>query len=80
MQNEQNLCFISARELTKLIGEKKVSCREVMSAYLERINRINPKINAIVAKLDDEKCFELADEADHQLAKGRPTGPLHGLP
>ena len=41
---------------------------------------MNPTINAIVAKLDDDACLALADEADRRAAKGETLGPLHGLP
>ena len=75
-----NLCFASARELVRLIRERKLSAREVMSAHLEQIRRINPKINAIVAKQNDERCLALADEADRRLARKERLGPLHGLP
>ncbi len=51
-----------------------------MTALLGQIARLNPKINAIVAKLPDEKCLALAEEADRQLARGECVGPLHGLP
>ena len=73
------LCFMKATELAALIRSRKVSAREVMAAHLERINRLNPKVNAIVAKLDDEKCLALADVADQRAARGE-TLPLHGLP
>ncbi len=75
-----NLCFMPARELVNLIGMRKVSSREVMLAHLEQISRVNPKLNAIVAKLDDADCLALADEADRRLARGDRVGPLHGLP
>ncbi len=75
-----DLCFATARDLARMIREKTVSAREVMAAHLAQIARINPKINAIVAKLDDDKCLALADEADRRLARGEPVGPLHGLP
>src|SRR5262245_13052143 len=75
-----NLCFMSARELATLIRSRKVSAREVMAAHLKQINRVNPTINAIVAKLDDDKCFALADDADRRMASGERVGPLHGLP
>jgi amidase len=75
-----DLCFTSAKDLAALIRTKKVSVREVMAAHLERIRRVNPTINAIVAKLDDEKCLALADAADGRIAKGEPLGLLHGLP
>lgn len=51
-----------------------------MRAHLEQIARVNPTINAIVNKLDDEACLALADEADRQLAMGTEVGLLHGLP
>ena len=51
-----------------------------MSAFLAQIERLNPKINAIVAKLADDQCLALADQADRQLARGDTVGPLHGLP
>lgn len=51
-----------------------------MQAHLERINRVNPSVNAIVAKRDDETCLAFADAADRQIAQGGVPGPLHGLP
>jgi len=51
-----------------------------MAAHLARINRLNPSLNAIVARLDDEACLAKADEADRAIAHGDPVGALHGLP
>ena len=76
----EDLCFMSARTLATLIRTRKVSAREVMTAHLARINRLNPRINAIVARLDDRECLALADAADQRVAKKEPLGPLHGLP
>src|SRR5262245_51643700 len=73
------LCFMSARELARSIREGKLSAREVMTAHLQQIGRWNGKLNAIVAKLDDEKCLALADAADRQQSRRAPLGPLHGL-
>src|SRR6185295_19039073 len=78
--SDQEMCFMSARQLAALIRERKLSSHEVMSAFLRQIARLNPKINAIVAKLDDEQCLALADNADRQLARGEKAGPLYGLP
>lgn len=75
-----DICFASARELAAAIRNRKVSAREIMSAHLAQIARLNPKINAIVAKLSDDQCLALADDADRQLARGDAVGPLHGLP
>lgn len=74
------LCFASARELAGQIRARRVSAREVMTAFLSQINRLNPHLNAIVAKLDDQSCLALADAADRTLARGDAVGPLHGLP
>ena len=75
-----DICFMSARDLTSLIRARKLSAREVMAAHLARINRVNPKVNAIVAKLDDEQCLSLADAADQRAARGDVLPALHGLP
>lgn len=74
------LCFTSARDLARLIRSRAVSAREVMSAFLRQIARLNPHVNAIVAMLPDDGCLALADEADRRLARGEAVGPLHGLP
>ncbi len=71
---------MSARELAARIHAREISAREVMRAHLDRIARINPRVNAIVSKLPDEACLALADEADRRLARGDAVGPLHGLP
>ncbi|HEY2922782.1 MAG TPA: amidase family protein, partial [Candidatus Binatia bacterium] len=71
---------MSACELAQLIRARSISAREVMTAFLRQIERINPRINAIVAKLDDDKCLALAEEADRRLARGEEVGLLHGLP
>jgi amidase len=75
-----DLVFMTATELARLLRSHAVSAREVMAAHLERIAHVNPKLNAIVAKLDDEHCLALADEADKRAASGAPLPPLHGLP
>jgi len=51
-----------------------------MQATLAQIARVNPRVNAIVARLDDARCLALADAADARLARGERVGALHGLP
>lgn len=77
---DPDLCFLCGRELASLIRSRQLSARELMTAYLRQIERINPSMNAIVAKLDDRSCLALADEADRALANRKSVGPLHGLP
>ncbi len=75
-----DICFMTAVELATKIAGKELSAREVMTAHLDQISRINPQVNAIVSKLDDDQALALADEADRKQASGAPLGPLHGLP
>lgn len=73
------LCFLTATELAHLIRTKVLSCREVMEAHLAQIERVNPKVNAIVTLLP-ERALEHARQADEALASGEEVGLLHGLP
>ncbi len=74
------LCFMNACDLARMLRDGQVSAREVMTAHLRQIERLNPKLNAIVAKLPDEQCLALADTADRNRARGEALGALHGLP
>jgi amidase len=73
------LCDLTAIELATRIRKKQVSAREVMAAHLARIERVNPKINAIVT-LVAERALAGARAADDLQARGGPFGVLHGLP
>jgi amidase len=74
-----DLCFLTATELAHHIRTTAISCREVMEAHLAQIERVNPKVNAIVTLLP-ERALEHARRADESLARGDEIGPLHGLP
>jgi len=73
------LCFQTASDLAWLIAKKEVSAREVMEVHLAHIDRVNPKVNAIVTLLA-EPAMAWAQEADERQARGEALGPLHGLP
>jgi amidase len=73
------LCDLSAVELAARVRRKEVSAREVMSAHLARIERVNGAVNAIVT-LVAERALADAARADEQMARGGPAGVLHGLP
>lgn len=77
--SNQEICFLPATELARHIRSKELSAQEVMSAHLHQIERINPKVNAIVTLLP-ERAIEGARAADDALAHGQEVGPLHGLP
>jgi amidase len=74
-----DLCFTSATELAAMLRSKKVSAREVMQAHLAQIERVNPAVNSIVTLVADRAMADAA-AADEELARGKPRGPLHGLP
>ena len=75
----QEICFLSAEELVKRMRSKELSAAEVMQAHLSQIDRINPKVNAIVTLLP-EQAMALARSADEAVVKGKELGCLHGLP
>ena len=79
MSTADELCDLTAIELATRIRRRQVSAREVMSAHLARIERVNPKINAIVTLVAD-RAMAAAAKADEQQAHGAALGPLHGLP
>jgi amidase len=76
---DDDLCTRPATELAALVRTRELSARELMDAHLDRIERLNPELNAIVT-LDPEGARAAADAADARLAAGEPVGPLHGLP
>jgi amidase len=69
----------TARRLAAAIRSRELSAREVMSWHLQRIEALNPELNAIVT-LRPEAALEEAAAADERAAGGQPLGPLHGLP
>src|SRR5687768_3910257 len=73
------LCFMSATSLAEMIRRKKLSARELLDAHLKQIERVNPKVNAIVTLVPDQALAK-AKQCDEAAAKGRFLGRLHGLP
>lgn len=73
------LCAMGATELAGLIARREVSSVEVVRAHLERIEEVNPRVNAIVRRLDESALGEAA-AADRAVAEGKALGPFHGVP
>jgi amidase len=71
--------YQSASRLCALIRERKVGCLELLDHYLDRIERYNGVINAVVW-MDKRAARRRARLADAALANGESWGPLHGLP
>src|SRR5579864_708506 len=62
-----------------MIRDREVSSREVIQAHLDRIEAVNPHLNAIV-RLLPEQALAAADAADRAVAAETALGPLHGVP
>jgi amidase len=75
-----DIVTMDAVVLAGAIRSRQVSCVEVMSAYLDHIEKLNPAVNAIVALQDRAGLLAQAGERDAQLARGEAVGPLHGFP
>lgn len=71
--------FQSASELARMIRAKQISSRELTDLYIERIERLDGAVNAVVVR-DFERARQAADAADRALAAGEALGPLHGIP
>ena len=67
-------------KLSHAIKGKKVSCIEVMFAYLDHIDIFNPRVNAIISMQPREASLAEARERDAQLARGEHLGWMHGFP
>ena len=68
-----------AANLAQAIRTRAISARDAVSAALDRLAAVNPRINAIVETLGDE-ALAAATDADEQVRRGEPLGPLHGVP
>src|SRR6202035_5996900 len=77
MRND--LHFKPAYELAAMIRRRELKPSELMAATIERIEQINPKVNAFVALRSDQAMAE-ARALDDKIARKEEIGPLAGLP
>ncbi|NBW55726.1 MAG: amidase, partial [Betaproteobacteria bacterium] len=71
---------LSANELSQAIHAKQLSCHEVMQAYLQRVDQVNPRFNALVSLQDPLTLLAQANACDEELRQGHSRGWLHGMP
>jgi len=77
---DDELCWLSATELATRIRRRRVSPVEVVDAVLDRIARVNPRLNAYVTLTADE-ARAAAKAAEQALGRrSARLGPLHGVP
>jgi amidase len=74
-----DICFLPATELARRIRAREISVTEVVDAHLAQIERVNPRVNALVT-LTAERARDEARAKDAALARGEVPGPLFGLP
>jgi aspartyl-tRNA(Asn)/glutamyl-tRNA(Gln) amidotransferase subunit A len=74
-----DLCFTPATELARLFRERQLSPLELTRDVLERIERLNPRINAFCT-LTADAALAAAREAEQAVVRGQARGPLHGVP
>jgi amidase len=70
----------TARDLAAAIAARRVSAVEVNTAFLDRIDAVNPQLNAVVGMRSRAAILAEAAAADQAVASGAVPGPLHGLP
>ena len=75
-----DIVMMDAVSLGRAIASRTVSCAEVMTAFLDHIDAVNPAVNAIVALQDRGALMAQARTADDQVRRGEIKGPLHGFP
>ena len=75
-----DIVMMDALPLGRAIRARQLSCVEVMNAYLDHIERFNPKVNAIISMRERKALVAEATLRDEQLKRGEDMGPLHGMP
>ena len=76
---DSELCFAPATELRSKIDNKEISIIELTQLFLDRIQLLNPKLNAYLT-VCEEQALASAQEAQEAIEQGQHRGPLHGIP
>lgn len=75
----EDVLYLSAVELGERIHSRRLSPVELTQAYLDRIQRYGPMLNAF-ATVTPDVALAQAREAEQEISRGRIRGPLHGVP
>ena len=79
VSSKTELHRLGASALARLVATGEVSASELVQAYIERIEAVNPSLNALVVPLFEQARAE-ASRADEARSQGQSLGPLHGVP
>ena len=77
--SDVDIAFSTVGELGAMLRAKRISSVELTNLYLGRLERLGPKLNAVVTVMHERALSEAAS-ADRELASGTDRGPLHGIP
>jgi Asp-tRNA(Asn)/Glu-tRNA(Gln) amidotransferase A subunit family amidase len=77
--SDDAIAFAPVTQLSRWIESRKLTSTRLTTIYLDRIARLNGKINAIIT-LTKDHALERAAQADREIAAGKYRGPLHGIP
>ena len=78
-QSTRELYYLTIAEAGALLRERKLSPVELTQAFLDRIDELDPKLEAYITVLHEEALAE-ARAAEAEIARGRYRGPMHGIP
>jgi aspartyl-tRNA(Asn)/glutamyl-tRNA(Gln) amidotransferase subunit A len=76
---DRDVAFLSARQIAALVRERSVSPVEITRVYLERIERLDPRLRAYITVMA-ESALHTARGAETAVMRRQPLGPLHGVP
>src|SRR5213593_2165386 len=74
-----DFAFLSVAELGRLLRQKKTSATELATYFLDRLERLGPRFNAVVT-ITRERALAEAAQADREIRQGKWRSPLHGIP
>ena len=77
--SKEDICFMSAYDMLDAIKRQELTSEDITEALIERIEKINPIVNAYCTTTFD-LAREMAKNADNAVKKGEPLGVLHGIP
>ena len=76
---DDDIAFAPVTKLSRWIETKVISSERLTHIYLERIQRLDPKLRAVIT-LTREHAISQAKKADAEISAGKYRGPLHGIP
>jgi Asp-tRNA(Asn)/Glu-tRNA(Gln) amidotransferase A subunit family amidase len=77
--SDADIAFASVTQLSRWIGQRKLTSERLTQIYLRRIEQFDPKLRCIIT-LTRDLALAQAKKADAEIAAGKYRGPLHGIP